>query len=203
MGKIFEFRPGSYIDQVSGAVGVYNSNTGFSRTEKGVALTTVWPGGNQPLVFSDLSDWSGDITVEFSFKMQIEDNAGVSFMYQKGDLACDLQNERLNMLTVGGSFNDSQLYEFNKWYHIIFTITSGGETASLYRNGTLVATQDLSSSPRDFSGDLYLMDRTLLSRDWIGSMGRFTVYDHILTEKERAKLFSEFLRATPTSKIIE
>jgi len=68
MAKIFEFSGGSYIDKVSGAVGV-NTNGEFARTEKGLmwrgngtTTSVVYPAGKSPEL------GTGDFSIELYFK---------------------------------------------------------------------------------------------------------------------------------------
>lgn len=210
MGKIFEFRPGSYIEKISGTVGV-DANTEFHITEKGIALK-----GNDS---SSKVDYGAlfELTDNFSvvgwyrsnykgandnqligsnsthfqpFRVRPSDN-GSWESYFKDD------NDIVTSLSVETGLNDGL------WHHMMITVDWDGDVL-FYLDGEQTGSIAWNSSDGITSTsmtNIYIAHGAV--NDYLdGYCGYVAVFDHILTEQERAKHYKEFLQAAPTSKII-
>ena len=172
MSKIFEFRPGSYIDLVSGAVGV-NTNGEWARTEKGLA----WRGNGV------------DAKVEFG----------------------NLGNVRSLVFGINLKTLSEQIFEGDPNAHLILSASgtlSYPDFDNAYVDG--VYTNTITTGWHllivTSSTDVNCSDAVLaLNNTSYGKLDCCLVkaFDAELTEQERAKLYQEFLRASPTSKIVE
>ena len=67
-----------------------------------------------------------------------------------------------------------------------------------YLNGVLIDT----TTPTDDIIFSYIGNYSGLDRGRNGDIGRIVIYDNPITEKERAKLYSEFLHTSPITKTI-
>lgn len=202
MGKIFHLnsRKGSFIDQISEEAAVVNAATTFSRTDKGLCINKDTDNTSFPVEYTGLDDWSGkELSFVFAYNIRKEDGAFVNCMFQRADFYCFLQSSRTNMNISAVTFTVSTV-PLNEWQFCIITLNSSN-LATLYMNGEYIDANTISVS--DVSGDFNIMDRNLGGRDWNGNMWDFIVYDHVLTEKERAKLYQEFLRSTPITRQIQ
>jgi hypothetical protein len=208
--KIFEFRPGSYIDPVSGAVGV-NINGEFVRGDKGTVWKTTGVVGTKVLYDKSIT-FSGDFSAEAWYKtgdktgddLQIIGGPSTAFQITRirNNIFAPYITDRLgnvqstsSALPGGGEVTDSN------WHHYVY-VYKRGIGINIYIDGELVQTDD-----DDLVADVLLSSINIgfsaASDYFVGHIGRTQIYDHALTEKERAKLYKEFLRAAPTSKIIE
>ena len=217
MAKIFEFSGGSYIDKVSGAVGV-NTNGEFARTEKGLmwrgngtTTSVVYPAGKSPEL------GTGDFSIELYFKAKsktsnqywlfkssVGTGIGYSVMLHPGNVAL-----MLNMQDAGGSSGYGLIplgnIETGQIYHIIMTADRDG-LAIGYLNGVNITTtggRDISArngSLTNVSSPLYFGSTSFGRIN--GDLGTTRIYDHILTEKQRSKLYNEFLNSHPVTRTI-
>jgi len=204
MGKIFEFRPGSYIDHVSGAVGT-NNNGKFVRSEKGIA----WEGfGNvgDSIVYTDTHDdvivvpgqFSGYAWVKFNDVVSAQQFLSVT--NDAGDrFALGMENGIIRWSELGGNERSGGNIQPNEWYFIVFSFNNTSH--SLYINE--VAQVGVLSNAAHYAGVGFRLGCGATSAANLdGQLGRVGIYDYILTEKERAKLYSEFLRSVPTTKTV-
>jgi len=199
MGKIFEFRPGSYIDPVNGTVGT-NTNGEFVRSEKGIA----WHGGGTgtQIEITEMTLDKDSASIECWIKFGSNNNS--AFILGNSDINTNkfLGFRGSNQLQLDSNTNNGiwTLYipPFDKWIHIVITANGDGNT---YIDGVLVDT--VASLVDDVTFDLIGgAFGTPYDLDKEHYIGRIQIYDHVLTEKERSDLYSEFLRSVPTNKII-
>ncbi len=206
MSKIFEFNPQKgYIDQVSGAVGV-NTNGTIERTEKGLA----WRGNgvdtniNIADVFTDY-DTAFLSTSVFSIYGIFKASNVISqqqILAQRGGanrFVIGIQASTLRMSMYNGVFGESGVIEANKWYSFVLTSDSG--TANLYLDEILQTGNDINVTHVS-TLSMRIGSSTGQTFPFSGYIGKISFYDHLLTAKERAQLYSEFLRAGPISKSI-
>jgi len=204
MAKIFEFRPGSFIDPVSGLAGI-NVNGLFERTEKGNAYRC---NGSEYLRYQHLSAaQEGSLSFVSWFKRSETglgdrspfgsyNSSAQVFRIRDGEWSYYLVDNNSNIRTdVLGTLNDTD------WHFAILTMDVSGVTTG-YLDGikgdelTTLTTEGIDLT--DFRIGLGAG-----SDYFYGDVGLCQIYDHVLTAEERAKLYQEFLRASPTSKIVE
>jgi hypothetical protein len=210
MGKIFDmdFRTGSLIDLVGGKVGT-PINLSFQRTEKGLALTDTLNLATADLTLDSSIVLTNSMSIEFWVKINKKSFQGILGLSTAGGASYLRfgQSVGLETFAIYGETDtnaDAIDLDFNtpikygQYYHYIITINSSKQY-NLYIDGVL---QTNIAAPTD---DL-TFDQLMNSRDdddnMYGSMARFRVYDHILTSEERAKLYSEFLNASPITRTI-
>jgi hypothetical protein len=202
--KIFEFRPGSYIDPVSGAVGV-NTNGEFVRSEKGIAWRGTGSVGDI-ISYTNTHDdiiktsgiFSGCAWVKFNDVVSLQ---GVfSVTNDAGDrFLLGMENGEIRWSELGGEEVSGGSIKPNEWYCIVFSCNN--PTHTLYVNN--VSQSGNTANSAHYAGIAFRLGcGTSSGANLNGQLGVVIIYDHILTEKERAKLYREFLQASPTSKII-
>ena len=202
MSKIFEFIPGSYIDKVSGAIGV-NTNGEMVRSEKGMAYRC---DGASRVIYPGLS-LSGDFSIYTWYNSRYKGSSDMQPICESGSsfqpfrIRSGLWNyyitDGLNPSSQGLS---SPYLNDGKWHFLMLICDNDGDI-SLYADGVLLFNEVNSSA-----GTVTLVATHIgqgASSDWmIGDIGRTVIYDHILTQKERAKLYSDFLNASPIERDI-
>jgi len=220
--KIFEFKPGSYIDPVSGGVSipangvtVPSSNT-FARTDKGLA----WR--NESLRWVNLAKSVAEIgltnkvVVEvwmYPTRYGINSNECKILSANSTTLEIGLENGteieiKVNDTRYVSTGADIQL---RRWYHCIFVYDGSDGLAEIYLDGVrLYQNTSAVVETLDAGVDVIIGNRVTSSgvsdlSDFYfrGDIGRIQIYDHILTPKERAKLYKEFLDASPTTRAVE
>ena len=185
---IFEFNGknnGSYIDSVSGNVGTPSGGGEFVRSEKGVA----WRGNgvDSGLIYTKtISNNSYDIEMWIKYNDLSSGNYLLDFRDGSGDgqgysyyLSGEIVISSGSAYTNGEEDSAPIVPNAYEWIHFIFTgVTIDSTTINI--------------------GKRYS------ATDWRvnGDIGRIQIFDHVLTEQERSQLYQEFLRATPTNKII-
>ena len=198
MSKIFSFNEGlngSYIDSVSEVAGT-NTNGVFKRTEKGLAWTATGVSEGIEITMPILSRNSA--TIFAWVKLRGDDSQFIlgnstqhTFQYWglrgANDLNCECDiNGQYWSLATDFSAN------FNKWTHVMLVADSG--TVTTYWNNIAVDTEtptaDITFNLIGKGGIAYWLN---------GSIAKIAMYDHIFTEKERAKSYTEFLQATPVA----
>jgi hypothetical protein len=201
MGKIFEFRPGSTIDRISGEAGVM-SDSEFVQSEKGIAFYPIVSEGKVEFTPRTYNIDGADYSFEFWVKAKslsgdfiqpvISNNQVESWIYFYGG------NITIESLTPANFGRCTVLKTDEEWHHYVLCVSNGN--ISGYQDGI-----SLPVIADDLSNDLTIKNigyGGTGSGLLLGILGRVQIYDHILTEKERAKLYREFLRAAPTNKII-
>jgi hypothetical protein len=200
MGKIFEFDPrkGSYIQPASDNI-ITNANGVLERSEKGLA----WRGNgsNTAITFaSDIVLSKDSSSIEAWFKA----NTNTGFIIANGTVSTyQYLGFRASDALVLDSDTNNEYWCLSTnifpslsgiWQHLVIVADGDGKS---YLNGELVST----ISP--------LIDDVTFNRigkgsayNFNGDLGRIQLYDHALSSEERAKLYQEFLRATPISKTI-
>ena len=203
MSKIFEFRPGSYIDLVSGAVGV-NTNGEWARTEKGLA----WRGnGSEYVTYDHLTTLPEDFSIVCWFKRSETSTDDKSPF---GSLGTNLQAFRIRdniwsyyIIDNNGNITTNTLHDIDdtEWHCAILTFDYDGVTTG-YLDG--VQGDEVNSN-----SDTYIdiseirVGLSGVSDYFNGDVSYAAIYDHILTEKEISKLYGEFLRASPVTRVVE
>lgn len=216
MSKIFEFngkRDGSYIDPISGAVGT-NTNGEWVRTEKGLA----WKGNgsNTYLEFALSLSISSGYSLEAWAKLS--EDGSVDHIFSSDNQSASERAWQLRFDATGeirfisfdpsnaviGNFTTTEQYNDGDWHHIITTYdTSAG--SKIYVDGVLAATDTNNGTSNDvdsFVGVGYTYSAAVKQDSIDGYVANASVFDHVLTESERAKLYSEFLNAHPITKTI-
>lgn len=206
MGKIFEFngkRNGSYIDSVSGAVGV-NTNGEIARTDKGLAYRC---DGSAEVNYDDvLTVLGGDFSA--SVWIRSGDKTGDDIAPLGSD-ASSFQPFRIRSNNWYGywtdgsnpsSLNTTVPITDNLWHCLLATCDKDGKV-NCYLDGVL--RYSISNST---TGDIDVSDLRIglsgISDYFVGDVAYGAIWDHILTEKERAKLYKEFLDASPITRTI-
>lgn len=206
MGKTFEFNgaKGSFLDQVLGVEYVH-TDVVFARTEKGLAAVM---GDDKYLHTLDITtnlteDWS--IRVDFKVG-QNSDGAswesvlgigsawttGIGFFQNR--VIWYYTDASLNILNV------NNVPEIGEWAQMIVTNDSATNVIQIYINGEVDGSWTHTKTLKDNLPGVYVGE--VGSRFASGFRSMAQVYNHVLTADERAKLYQEFLRASPTSKII-
>lgn len=209
--KVFEFdaRKGSYIDQVSGAVGT-NTSGKFARAEKGVA----WKGARiysilQWVVSFNLAqDWSANIAYKPS-KEDLDSGlgnwlglfvvAGVGAQYTDGFAITTNRLVYNDGVPVSHNYNNPLTK--SEWYNIQVTHDVGSKTVSVYINGEFDVSGTYTGALKTGS-HISIGYQATGAASTSGFSGVAQLYDHILTEKERAKLYNEFLNSHPITRSV-
>jgi len=204
MSKIFQtqFHKGSWIEGVSDSLITPGTiSFPFRRSEKGIVAQSL---DNAFMVFpSDIALSENGASIIFSGKgWNYSTNSNE---YIIGTSASTIDNTfgrystilRLNSNTSGQYWlnytpSGEVLRKLREGYWHIAIVADGGAVKT-YLNGELLDTE----TPSD--GVTFNRFGQNFNGEYIG----IQLYDHALTEKERAKLYNEFLRATPTTKIIQ
>jgi hypothetical protein len=205
MSKIFSFnskRNGSYIDGVSGAVGVNTAGV-WARTEKGLTWRDV-PDSKIDFI---TTIGVGALSVEVWFKA--DKLFGGTDTY-RGTLIGSTTNLRLhtrddNKLKftragVGFALSIANSLNINNWNHILITSEADG-TSAFYVNGVDVT--DTSDASTPVADDVVQIGNDGVGLGPGGDIGRIQIYDHILTPAERATFYKEFLDAAPIQRAVE
>jgi hypothetical protein len=204
MGKVFEFRPGSYIDQVSGAVGV-NTNGELVRSEKGISYRC---NGSDDILYDTLTYIPAIFSIECWIKRSDQSTDDRS---AAGSKDSEFQPVRIRdntwyayISTPSPTSVNTATYIDTEWNHMVMINITNGTSGTIYcyLNGVFIHSQNT-----NFNADLPISKFAIgiagTSDYFVGDIGRVILYNHAITEKERAKLYSEFLRSVPNSKIIE
>lgn len=202
MSKIFSFndkRNGSYIDGISGAVGV-NTGGEWAQTEKGLA----WRGNGVDAGVAITSTTYNISTDTYSFEFWAKRNNITGTMSILGNTTTGYFKYIIitgsTIVLEGDTNNESISATYSpdtSWHHFVILINNG-QSEGIYIDG--IAAPDVSTSlSADVTFDLIGNsggDITPMN----GDLGRIQIYDHILTSEERAKLYKEFLDAAPISR---
>jgi len=207
MAKIFEFSGGSYIDKVYGSVGVPSGGGSFERTEKGLA----WRGNGSDSKIA-ITETTYDVdgsTYSFEFWAKFNPstlNSRVilghdSTSYYKYIIFVydAILGWRLIIETdTNNDVDAGRLHkEDNEYHHYIISINNS--VATFYQDGISLISGETALS-NNITFNLIGNTNSLYTND--GDIGRIQIYDHVLTEKERAKLLNEFNNAHPITKTI-
>ncbi len=100
---------------------------------------------------------------------------------------------------VDSSFNSHWIYSAPglitaDYQHVALTYDKSSGVASIYRNGVLVATQNLGSFTPDTTGNLLLGERTYLNNEpqyhYVGGLDEMSVYSRALSQSEIAAIYN-------------
>ncbi len=199
MGKIFstKFNEGSMIEPISG--GVFTAtDVEFERRGKGLAAS--YNGATGKLAFTQMNlGKTHSIVCNCVIQTELDNNI----------LGMTTSDSQFRPIT-GGAFRYSAGGVANKTEWAGFDGTYNRDTQIIVvREGTsVIAYQDgVSLGEQTLGSDLdFLFDRIggtyTASVYFYGFIYTVEVYDHVLTTKERNKLYSSFLSASPVSTII-
>jgi hypothetical protein len=203
MSKIFEtqFEKGSYIDRIDNRVGTPTDST-FKRTERGLAAYFDRNDGDIRIALSGGDNNIGTVhTICVGFKIKEK----ITTQTMIGDIGSS------NSYLAFASSNDTIRYNAGldivqmnmtgniglDWHFLI--VTRNGAALITYVddksgvNGTLTT-----GASSDFVFDM-LGNLNGYSLPWHGYLSKVEIYDHLLTAKERAQAYNEFLNAQPLS----
>lgn len=185
MSKVFEFSGGSYIDKVSGVVGVH-VNSNFHRTEKGIA----WQGGvansfvdfYRPLVSASYSivAWVNKKTnsTQYLADFRIAAGAGVVWVDSSNVITPSSGTSYVDGVQTTDYPNDTE-------FHCI--IVTG---ITLENTGT-------------GSNRLTIGRSNGNTLQWSGHIPKVQIFEGVLTSGERAKIQSEFNNASPVTRAVK
>lgn len=212
--KVFSFndkRNGSYIDGVSGAVGV-NTNGQFVRSEKGLTWRGVDAESNSVLFSTISNTFDGNVGSMVTAMRPFDTGKGTTSSYASlrvnsdnniGFLKIGVGNEVRLKYKSGGVENEIiHSWENNKWGLFIITWDKLKDEVIGYVNGektgsTLTGLGTWAGSPDARIG--FADAGAYASID----CSNLKCYNHILTAKERATLYKEFLDAGPIQRRVE
>lgn len=198
MAKIFEsqFEKGSLIDGVSGVV-MTPTNTSFEKTEKGLAVVC---NGTSKLTLNRTLTVGTVYTAEFWTK-----RIGKAVLY--GVMSGSLLTDGYSLFFDGtngvwihdGTSNNrsnliSSLFNNSNWHHII--AIRNNMILDFYIDGVHTGTFGNLTTNVPLSIDR-LFVRGTNSLYFKGYCAKYRVYNHVFTEAERAKAYSDFLNSYP------
>ena len=199
MAKIFEFSGGSYIDKVSGAVGVPSGGWSWARTEKGLA----WRGnGVDSLITLGATTVIGTV-FSFSCWVRLIDNSSsfrVLAGYTNDSYPLILRADLGLMYTHDGISNVSDIrleITDGEWHHIL--VTREDTSVYFYVDGVIGAEKTLATNNAISIDRLF---RRASAFNYKGNCANIQIYDHVLTSNERAKLLNEFNNSYPITRTI-
>lgn len=202
--KIFDFngkRNGSFISAIDGSVGVPSGGYSWERTEKGLA----WRGNGVDSLIAITTASYAIHTGAYSFEFCIKDIDKTGTRVILGTNAVSGFNFirfSESVLQIESSVNGDSAQATittndNKWHHYIILCNAG--IVSMYQDGV-----SLTMSNSDILNSITLNRIGATSSGFFnGDIGKIRIYNRILTEKERANLFSSFLNASPIVQSIE
>lgn len=216
MGKIFDvdFRDGSLIDKATGKAPTGSSNISIVQTEKGLAAMATNVGSylsydlsgdylndrgsmfmamKMPPVFGSYFGIAGhqDGATEEGWRMYMNNSQPGShqFAIRSGD---------------GSTLTSSSLVHLNNEFFLLeYNRRNPDDEINYYINGIQVDQDTPNFGDVADLDDLRLFDSYTTTNAQVGLQFLFVkIFDHQVTEKERAKLYQEFLHATPITKAI-
>jgi len=206
MSKIFsaDFRSGTFIDSVTKTVMTPTAVT-LNKTDKGFAALF---NGSTSVLNSNVSGiiGTGDRTIEIWFRTK---STGVNSTALITDGQFLVRGSSTNNLLISNNASTGvkdyiltvdNSYKLNTWHHLIVVRQS---------NGTITPYLDLANVFSLSSGSLTPVAGTNLifgilqnNRKHNGDIALVRVYDTLLTEQERNRLYQEFLQSQPIEKPI-
>lgn len=214
--KIFEFngkRNGSYICPITNSVGI-NTNGSWQNSEKGLAwrgknLTTGIDFGqnvpNQPTDEVSVEAWINPSLLEsHDFIASSTSSSGAADGYM---LFCYAGEIHFSINSWAGNRARAVLTDTNRWYHVVGTFkrSTSDPNIKIYLDGVEGYENDYLDADITYPVGWNLIIGTLdtpASHAFTGDICRVQIYNHILTEKERAKLYSQFLNSHPIERSI-
>lgn len=201
--KIFEFsgNKGSYIDPISGAVGV-NTNGEFAKTEKGLAWRG--DGATSKVLFEKAFDLNQDWSISITAKIGDLSNSSWDGLITIGDGSAFYTEGLAVTLSrviywdgAGQAGNYTASLPLAEYYLFQLIHDLSAKTIYFYlngiANGSATYTGTLLSTPTYITiGD---QGQGTQPGNFKGDEAKVTFYDHVLTAKERASLMVDFLRA--------
>jgi len=203
MAKIFDidFRKSTFIDSVSGTLMDNSGDVVFKNTEKGMSANFQLDSNyiSMPKSFDLNNDWSIACVVK----------PNVNLIFTAWDYFLGLTNS--NGDNTGGIlfatsrylgyYDDETNFDksynvdliLDKWYHFIATHSNG--VINVYTDNVFNVTQTLTKSLKTFSHIFIVKNYTGSSNGFKGFIAKDSLYDHVLTSKERSKLYQEFLHS--------
>jgi len=217
MANIFEFdaRKGSLINPISGEVGVA-TDYNFVRREKGIALGDVGQSDRAYVLYSDiptLTIGSGK-SIELWVKILALGDAAFccigndTYVNYEDNIGIRCNNSpRVFMVFYNGTVKSvaNPNYELMEWNHVVAIYDEANSMMHIYINGVEVHSEAITAIS-DFSEYDEISVGSYLNGAYLEGnkeIGRVQIYDKALSAKERAKLYNEFLIASPTTRIVE
>ena len=206
MSKIFsaDFRSGTFIDSVTKTVMTPTAVT-LNKTDKGFAALF---NGSTSVLNSNVSGiiGTGDRTIEIWFRTK---STGVNSTALITDGQFLVRGSSTNNLLISNNASTGVIdyiltvansYKLNTWHHLIINRASDG-TITPYID--LVNVYDyLLGDQTPVAGTNLIFGILQNNRKHNGDIALVRVYDTLLTEQERNRLYQEFLQSQPTEKPI-
>lgn len=196
-----KYRNGSYIDPISGTVG-NNFNGEFKRTTKGLAwksdgVSEINTNVNPSLSTFTLECWlnANDVTslqnVGSNKKLGAAED-GYDFIISSGNILFGVANG----LTINQSYKDISAYQ-NKYIHIIATYD--GSINKIYVNNVEGVEASANGSPNGVRNIRIAYDDNSGRFLQEAFIGKYVIYDGVISATERASLYKQFLKASPVT----
>jgi hypothetical protein len=212
MGKIFDidFRRGSLLDSTNGYEATITNTLEFIQHDKGDCIQAV--DSTAELEYAGFTGFGddGDFSVSIALNIPLSTAYSGIFGLTEGVTEHGVRaytngpGSRVVSMRIGDGTNlesNNFTYVPNLWF--LITITKDNNNIYWYQDNELVATDPHILVNFNISDSLKILDSNFSPAAepnckilWV------KFWDHMLTEKERSKLYQEFLRATPTNKII-
>lgn len=201
MSKVFSFNEkldGSYIDGTGNYV-LTNLNGKFSRLDKGFFWDVITGDVAKISLSSTITLSRNNSAIEIWFRLNDASGSNMLAGYDQSAYSFfRMSGYDFNFESDTNSdfwtFTNTNPVKSKEYYHIV--LVADGGTVNSYLNGELI---DTTTPSDDITIDRIGAASTIYLN---GSIGRIQIWDNAITEKERAKLYQEFLQASPTSKII-
>jgi len=216
MSKVFEFdaRKGSLINPISGEVGTA-TDCNFVRREKGIALGDVGLSNRAYILYSNIPTLTVGSGKSMELWVKITALGDAAFCAIGNDTYVDYEDNigiRCNnspqvfMVFYNGTIKSisSPTYKLMEWNHVMVVYDEANSMMYTYINDVEVDSEAI-TAVTDFSGYDEISVGSYLNGSYLEGnkeIGRVQIYDKALSADERTKLYSEFLRACPTNKII-
>lgn len=201
MSKLFEFRAGSYKDPITGFVST-NTDGVIEHTAKGLA----WGGNGSSSWISAINTLTGIQSVSISFysKKTIVASSAAQMLFNTDTSANGFWLATgaavLHCNTAGGAIRSNLTVLHPGWHH--FVVIINGALSKIYFDG-YDATGTIYTTPvaTDFT-NLDLGRRSNSTAHLDGKIKNLQLFDHLLSQREIAKLYEEFHRTTATQEMI-
>lgn len=215
MAKIFEYKAGSFIEQVSKRVAT-SVNLTHKRTEKGVAC--VFNSATSSLLFpntSNLNIPTGTVRT-FVFNADLKFNSSRTSLFGKRISSAafgsapgyilfpNVEVGHIHIMIDDGAnaiYLDSGIVFNHKLNHYIFTVDRVNNVMYLECNGVKGTEISIASLTANVTNDFDFGFKTYQSTNKpFADVLDLKVYDHILSAKERTDLYRDFLQSQITEK---
>jgi len=207
--KIFEFNPAKgYADQVSGVVGV-NTNGTIERTEKGLAWRGASGGGIDTGVVISEQEFSVVAAARVIGAPYAGNYHCLVSSLDANDDGWQLHIDHSNNGRVAFTVNTTDVSPISpkvdcsdgNWHLIIGVWDSSGGRAYV---DCILEHEILASQTINISETFRIGRNRYAGTQYIrGFISNAKIYDHALTESERAKLYKEFLVSSQISKTVK